>query len=619
MLAFWLTMDENYMYGISSLEGAVTAGVTPAQPSMLTGTAKVCDGVVGEASMWALLHREGHRLFPDSMFADLFAGTGRRSVPPRVVATVMVCQKLLGLSDREAVEAFTFDARWKYACGGLDFDYPSFAHTVLVDMRARLARSDAPHRIRDVTVEAAAEAGLVGARRVLDSTPLYDAVATMDTVTLIRSALRGLCKAVAGTDLATALGAAISSGDDYATSAKPHIDWDDADARQHLIDSRTRDAMACLAVLDGHQVAPVVAEAAALLARVVGQDLEQGEDGAFRIARRVAPDRVISTVDPDTRHGHKTAAHGFDGYKGHVSVDPESEIIASSTVTLGNVADGAAVAELVAELVDHVPAAASAVPDGAPTSAADEHISSDDEQVPTDAPTPPASNDAPTPTDAPAPTDAPISTEGQVSHGSASSAPDGPDDDAPTATKTVYGDCAYGTGEVIAHLEAHGIDPNVKSQRPQAPDGHFTKDDFRVDLESNEVTCPNGITASIQWGKRQGHARFARACASCPLRDRCTSSASGRGVSVGPHEAELARNRHRQAEPARAADYRATRPKVERKLGHLMRRRHGGRRARVRGRRRVTADFNLLVAAANLARLAVLGLHWGDAHRWAAA
>ncbi len=192
-------------------------------------------------------------------------------------------------------------------------------------MRARLARSDAPHRIRDATVEA----GLVGARRVLDSTPLHDAVATMDTVTLLRSAMRGPCRAIAGTGLATALGAAISSGDDHATSARPHIDWDDADARQHLIDSRARDAMACLAVLDGHQVAPVVAEAATLVARVVGQDLDQGGDGAFRIARRVAPDRFISTVDPDTRHGHKTAAHGLDGYKGHVSVDPDSEIIAT--------------------------------------------------------------------------------------------------------------------------------------------------------------------------------------------------------------------------------------------------------------------------------------------------
>ena len=101
----------------------------------------------------------------------------------------------------EAVEAFTFDARWKYACGGLDFDYPSFSHTVLVDIRARLARSAEPERIRDVTIAAAGDAGLVGAKRVLDSTPLYDAVATIDAITLVRSAIRALFKAVAGTSL----------------------------------------------------------------------------------------------------------------------------------------------------------------------------------------------------------------------------------------------------------------------------------------------------------------------------------------------------------------------------------------------------------------------------------
>jgi hypothetical protein len=294
----------------------VTAGVTPAQTSLLTGTAKLCDPLVSPDSIWALLHREGHRLFPDAMFEDLFADTGRRSVPPRIVASVMVLQKLFGLSDREAVEAFTFDARWKYACGGLDFDHPSFAHTVLVDMRARLNASDDKHRIRDATIAAASDAGLVGTRRVLDSTPLYDAVATMDTITLVRSAMRNLFAAVAGTDLEARLRAGVTSGDTYASTAKPQIDWDDTDARQDLIDSRAKDAMACLAVLDGSQLGPLVAEAAVLLCRVVGQDLEQTDDGAFRIARRVAPDRVISTVDPDTRHGHKTAAHGFDGYKG---------------------------------------------------------------------------------------------------------------------------------------------------------------------------------------------------------------------------------------------------------------------------------------------------------------
>jgi Transposase domain (DUF772) len=125
----------------------------------------------------------------------LFTDVGRRSVPPMIVAVVMVLQRIEGLSDREAVDRFSFDARWKYAAGGLDFDYPGFVHTVLVDMRARLATTDRPDRIFQVTLAAAKQAGLVGRRRVLDSTPIYDAVATMDTGTLIRSAIRGLLRA----------------------------------------------------------------------------------------------------------------------------------------------------------------------------------------------------------------------------------------------------------------------------------------------------------------------------------------------------------------------------------------------------------------------------------------
>jgi hypothetical protein len=103
---------------------AVTLGLTPRQAGLVKGTAGFVGGRVGDDSIWAWLHRECHVLFPDVLFADLFTVTGRRSVPPRIVATVMVLQRLWGLSDREAVEAFEFDARWKYACGGLDFDYP---------------------------------------------------------------------------------------------------------------------------------------------------------------------------------------------------------------------------------------------------------------------------------------------------------------------------------------------------------------------------------------------------------------------------------------------------------------------------------------------------------------
>src|ERR671913_1558093 len=224
-------------------------------------------------------------------------------------------------------------------------------------MRERLRRSTRPDRIFEVGLQAAQAAGLLGRRRVLDSTPLYDAVATMDTVTLIRSALRGLLAAADAhhdnPGLRVELRAVLGSGDDYTAPGKPQIDWDDPAAREQLIDSRGRDGLAVLALLDGRGVDELgewVRQAAALLATVLGQDLESGEDGVFRIARRVAADRVISTVDPDTRHGHKTAARGFDGYKGPGAVDPDSEIITATAVTPGNTGDAAVADDLITDL-----------------------------------------------------------------------------------------------------------------------------------------------------------------------------------------------------------------------------------------------------------------------------
>jgi hypothetical protein len=157
----------------------VTLGQSPRHADLLRTTANYCEGRVASGSIYGVLHRECFNLFPDEMFADLFTEVGRRSVPPMIVAVVMVLQRIEGCSDREAVDRFAFDARWKYAAGGLDFDC-----------------SQRPDRIFEVTLEVAKAAGLVGRKRVLDSTPLYDAVATMDTVTLIRSAIRGLLKVV---------------------------------------------------------------------------------------------------------------------------------------------------------------------------------------------------------------------------------------------------------------------------------------------------------------------------------------------------------------------------------------------------------------------------------------
>jgi hypothetical protein len=126
-------------------------GLAPKQGDLLRSTVSYCEGRVGSDSIYGVLHRECFTLFPDEIFADLFTDVGRRSVPPMIVAVVMVLQRIEGCSDREAVDRFTFDAQWKYAAGGLAFDYPGFVHTVLVDMRARLAASKRPDRIFEAT------------------------------------------------------------------------------------------------------------------------------------------------------------------------------------------------------------------------------------------------------------------------------------------------------------------------------------------------------------------------------------------------------------------------------------------------------------------------------------
>ena len=264
-------------------------------------------------SVFAFLAEHRHRLFPPAMFDDLFpSGRGRPSIAPDVVAAVIVLQTLHGLSDRETAEAVTFDLRWKAACG-VAVDAGSFHPSALTYWRRRLAASARPHRIFEVVRQLVIETGAVRGknRRALDSTVLDDAVARQDTVTQLIAAVRRVARDVPG---AAELVRAHCTGYDYTEPGKPKIAWDDEAAREELVSTLVNDALALLAALDVDAVTAAGgrgAEAVALLALVAGQDVEpaggsDGTDGRWRIARQVAPDRVISTVDPEARHAHKT-------------------------------------------------------------------------------------------------------------------------------------------------------------------------------------------------------------------------------------------------------------------------------------------------------------------------
>jgi Transposase DDE domain/Transposase domain (DUF772) len=303
----------------------------------LLDAAALVGHLVPAGGVFAFLAEHRREVFPAGLFADLFpAGTGRPSLPGEVAASVLVLQALQDLSDRDAVAAVRCDIRWKVACG-LSLDHEGFHPTTLTYWRRRLAASDRPDRIFEAVRTVVAATGVLGGRtmRALDSVVLEDAVATQDTVTQLIAAIRRVSREVPG---AAAVIAAQCRAHDYDSTVKPAIAWDDQAAREALVSALVTDATAVLGALDGAELDGTAAEAVALLALIAGQDVEpaegsDGTDGRWRIARKVASDRVISTVDPDSRHVHKSRHQRQDGYKAHVAIEPGTGLFTGGKLT----------------------------------------------------------------------------------------------------------------------------------------------------------------------------------------------------------------------------------------------------------------------------------------------
>lgn len=471
----------------------------------------VAGHLVERGSVFGLLAVHRRVLFPEVMFVDLFpSGRGRPSVPVDIAASILVLQALYGLSDREAMAAVRTDLRWKVACG-LPIGHVGYDASTLTYWRRRLAASTAPNRIFEAVKAVVAGSGAMKGKnkRALDSTVLNDAVATQDTVTQLVAIIRKVRREVPG---AADVVAVVCSAHDYDDPGKPQIAWDDAEARALLIDALVKDALALLEVLAGWELDGPAAEVVALLGLIAGQDVEpaegsDGTDGRWRIRRGVARDRVISVVDPESRHAHKTVERRQDGFKAHLVVEPETGITTGCELTKAagaEAADGATGVRLLA---------------------ADDTISG--------------------PHDDPAGSDGPVQEPVQV-----------------------LGDSAYGTGDALAAITAAGHVALVKpwAFTPAVPGG-FTLDDFILDEIAGTLTCPAGLTRTITKTRK---VTFGAGCTGCPLRAGCTTATRGRKIALHEHHLLQREHRQRAQDPAWQADYRQYRPMVERSIAWLV-------------------------------------------------
>lgn len=298
-----------------------------------------CRELIPAGSVFAFLAEYRGALFPAGMFADMYPSpNGRPSMPPQILAAAVVLQALRGLSDFETVQALRCDLRWKAACGLGLYD-TGFDSSLLAYFRRRLARSGDPQRIFTAVRAVVCETGVLKGkvRRALDSTVLDDAVATQDTVTQLVAAIRRVAREVPGAAEVVTL---VCTAHDYTDLGKPAIAWNDEAARAQLVDALVTDAVRLLAALPEREHGPRAGDALGLLALVAGQDVEpaegsDGRDGHWRITRGTAENRVISTVDPESRHVHKTRSHKQDGYKAHLAVEPETGIYTAVAIRPG--------------------------------------------------------------------------------------------------------------------------------------------------------------------------------------------------------------------------------------------------------------------------------------------
>jgi IS5 family transposase len=462
----------------------------------------------------------------------------------------MALQTLHDYSDRETAEAVRCDLRWKAALG-LAVDDAGFDPSTFVYWRRRLAKSERPHRINDKIRQVVEETGILKGRRrrAVDSTILADAVATQDTVTQLVSAVRRVAREVPG---AAEQIAAVCTGHDYSVPGKPKIDWDDPAAKDVLVSALVNDANAVVEAFGGAELEDGAASALALLALVAGQDVEpaegsDGTDGRWQIARKVAEDRVISTVDPDARHTRKSPEARRDGYRAHLAEDPETGVITDEKLARASGTENSdpAVAEefLVTE------------------------AGQDDD-----------------------------SAAGQHGGNSAEREP-----------LAWYGDSADGTGDLRGAICDAGHQAVIKPKPLQAPvAGGFTVDDFTVDEQDGTVTCPAGHTVHLS---RTRVATFGAACRDCPLRERCTTCKTGRKLVLHERDDLLRAARADWAtDTGLREDYMHHRPNVERAVAQVATFRGRRLKLRYRGTAKNHAWLKRRTAAVNLRNLLGKGL-----------
>lgn len=306
-----------------------------------------------KAKLFAFLRTHRHRLFTQEFQQELAAmypsrTAGKEPIPPALLAMATLLQAALGVSDEDAVELAVTERRWQMLLGCLNERKAPFSQGTLFNFRQRLIAHQMDRRLLERTVELARQTGGFShkaLRAAFDASPLFGAGRVEDTFNLIGHAAKDVLRTVAtrlGVELEEA---AMQCGIELVTGssikAQLDIDWDEPAQKKEALQRLVGQVRSLLTFVERelsqelHK--PPLVEQVQTLRQVMEQDLEPDpQGGGIRIKQGVAKDRRISVVDAQMRHGRKSKRVRVDGYKRHLAVDIETDLIVAAAITPAN-------------------------------------------------------------------------------------------------------------------------------------------------------------------------------------------------------------------------------------------------------------------------------------------
>jgi hypothetical protein len=306
---------------------------------------------VGRDTLYGYFAQHRGQLFRDEDFEILYCrNNGRPSVPPSLAVSILFLRAYESVSFVEAIERTKYDLRWKVALG-LEMEEVPIQKSALQEFQARLVLHEQGEALLKKSIDEARHAGYLTSRKIrvaLDTTPTLGKGAVKDTYNLLADGIEKLaCR------LAEVVGEAIASWAEkqglhryFGSSLKGEaaINWDDKAQREQLLTEIVQDGRRLLSLAEqARQEHPEYAEAiqadAALLERLIRQDVEDKPGGGCQVKEGTEKDRLISVHDPEMRHGRKSASKTFNGHKAAVAVDMESQLICGVEVLAGNAGD----------------------------------------------------------------------------------------------------------------------------------------------------------------------------------------------------------------------------------------------------------------------------------------